>query len=101
MTAPARPSKRCRALLIDVSRLLDGELSPARCRSLERHVRDCACCGTLAWRLQRTVAACRAEGARRPPREARRRAAARIRALLASAGPPVRPPRRRPRAAWS
>jgi anti-sigma factor RsiW len=98
MTMPARPSKRCRALLIDVSRLLDGELSPARCRSLERHVRACACCGTLAWRLRRTVAACRAEGARPLPREARRRAAARIEVLLASQGSPIRRRRRRSRA---
>jgi anti-sigma factor RsiW len=95
MTTPARPSKRCRELLLDVSRFLDDDLAPARRRSLERHLRVCSCCGTLAWQLRRTVAACRAEGTRRPPREVRKRAAERIRVLVASAGPPGRFRRRR------
>jgi anti-sigma factor RsiW len=95
MTSPVRPSKRCRALLLDISRLLDGDLAPRRRRSLERHLRRCPCCDTLAWQLRRTVAACRAERTRRPPPEVRKRAAERIRVLVASEGASVRSRRRR------
>jgi anti-sigma factor RsiW len=81
--ARPRPSARCRALLLEVSRYLDGELTPARREAIERHIDTCACCGTMAVRLRRTVAACRAGGATAPPRSVTARAAARIRALLA------------------
>ena len=68
MTGPPRPSARCRRLLRELSRYLDGDLTPARRRTVERHINGCVCCGTMAARLRRTVAACRAEGKRRPPR---------------------------------
>ena len=77
MTAPARPSARCRTLLLELSRYLDGDLTPARRRTIERHIDACACCGTMAARLRRTVAACRAGAKRRPPRDVMARAAAR------------------------
>jgi anti-sigma factor RsiW len=84
MTAPrTRPSPRCRALLLDLSRYLDGHLTTVRRRSVERHLKACACCATMAASLRRTVAACRAEGTRRAPRDVMSRAAERIRALLA------------------
>ena len=86
MKKPARPSARCRALLLELSQYLDGELSPARRRTVERHMNACVCCETMAANLRRTVAACRAEGARQPPRDVRARAAARIRALVAGRG---------------
>jgi anti-sigma factor RsiW len=82
MTAPVRPSARCRALLLEVSRYLDGELTPTRRRAVERHIQACTCCRTMATRLRRTVAACRAEGGRRPPRDVILRAAERIRVLI-------------------
>ena len=84
MSAPARPSARCRALFEELSRYLDGELSPARGRTIERHITDCACCGTMAARLRITLAVCRAEGQRHPPRAVMARAAARVRALVAT-----------------
>src|SRR6188768_3189481 len=84
MTVRIRPSARCRKLLLELSRLLDGDLTPTRRRQVEQHVVACACCGTMAARLRRTVAACRAEGTRRPPRAVMSRAAARVRALLAN-----------------
>ena len=87
MTVQARPSARCRKLLLDLSRYLDGELTPAGCRAIERHIADCECCGTMAARLRKTVAACRAEGRRRPPRDVIARAAERIRALIAQHAP--------------
>ncbi len=86
MTAPTRPSARCRSLLLELSRYLDGDLTLPRRRMVERHINACACCGTMAARLRRTVAACRAEGQRRPPRAVMSRAAERIRVLVAREG---------------
>jgi len=83
MSVATRPSARCRARLLELSGYLDGELSPARRRTIERHLNRCVCCGTLAARLLKTMAACRAEAKKRPPPELRSRAAARIRSLLA------------------
>jgi anti-sigma factor RsiW len=89
MTDPIRPSARCRTLLQELSRYLDDDLTPARRRTIERHVKACACCGTIAARLRRTMAACRAEGTRKPPRDVMSRAAERMRALVAREGRPV------------
>jgi anti-sigma factor RsiW len=86
MTGATRPSARCRALLLEVSRHLDGDLTPARRRTIERHIKTCGCCGTMAARLRTTVAACRAEGKKRPPRDVMSRAAKRIRMLVAREG---------------
>ena len=86
MSVPTRPSARCRTLLLELSRYLDGDLSPARRRTVERHINACACCGTMAGRLRRTMAACRAEGKRPPPRVVLSRAAERIRAMMAREG---------------
>jgi len=86
MTAMARPSPRCRALLLELSRYLDGDLSATRRQTIERHIKTCGCCGTMAARLRTTVAACRAEGKRRPPRAVMSRAAKRIRMLVAREG---------------
>jgi anti-sigma factor RsiW len=82
MSQSGRPSPRCRALFVEVSRYLDGEVSPARRRTIERHITSCACCGTLAARLRQTIAACRAAGRNAVPRAVKQRAAKRIRALL-------------------
>ena len=86
MTVPARSSARCRALILELSRYLDGDMTPARCRTIERHIKACACCGTMAARLRKTMAVCRAEGKRRPPRDVMSRAAKRIRVLIAREG---------------
>jgi anti-sigma factor RsiW len=84
MTNPARPSRRCRALFKELSLYLDGDLTPARRRTVERHIESCTCCGMMNRRLQLTVAACRAEATHRPPRAVMARAARRVRALLKS-----------------
>jgi len=83
MTVPVRPSARCRTLLLELSRYFDDDLTPARRRTVERHIKTCGCCGTMAVRLRTIITACRAEGKRRPPRDVTSRAAARIRELLA------------------
>jgi len=90
MTVQARPSVRCRKLLLELSRYLDGELTPARRRTVERHVAACDCCRTMAARLRQAVAACRAAGGRRPPPDVRSRAADRVRALIAQGAPKPR-----------
>ncbi len=82
-----RPSPRCRALLLELSRYLDGELTPSRRRTIERHINECGCCGTMTGRLRVTSAACRAEGGTHPPRAVQARAAARIKALLSAVKP--------------
>ena len=81
-----RPSARCRALLLEVSRYLDGDLTPVRRRKVERHINRCACCGTMAARLRKTVATCRAERRRRLPRAVVLRAKKRITTLVAQQG---------------
>lgn len=82
MTRPGRPTPHCRALLLELSRHLDGELTPARRRVIERHLDQCDCCGTLASRLRRTIDACRASGSARLPADVRVRARARITRLM-------------------
>ena len=86
MTVPARPSARCRTLLVELSRYLDADLTPARRRTLERHIKACACCATMAARMRRTVAVCRVDGKRRPPSDVMARATERIRVLIAREG---------------
>ena len=90
MTARARPSARCRKLLLELSQYLDGELTPARRRQVEQHIGACECCETMAARLRQIVAACRAEGGGRPPRHVLAGAANRIKALIAEDALPPR-----------
>ena len=82
MTAPVRPSPRCRALFEELSLYLDGDLTPVRRRTVERHIKTCTCCAMMDRRLRLTLAACRAEAARRPPRAVMARAVRRVRTLL-------------------
>jgi anti-sigma factor RsiW len=74
---------RCRELLAELFDYLDEELSPARCRALERHLDNCPCCGELADNLRKAIALCRAEGRRALPPAIRSRARQRVAALLA------------------
>ena len=84
MSATSPPSPRCRALLLELSRYLDGELTPSRRRAIARHIDACECCHTMSGRLRATIEACRAESGKQPPRAIRARAAARIKSLLKS-----------------
>lgn len=79
-----RVSPECRAQLTELFDYLDGELSLGRCEELERHLASCPCCGTLAARLRRATAVCRASGRTSLPKSIERRAKARIKDLLAS-----------------
>jgi anti-sigma factor RsiW len=74
--------RHCLDLLGQLSEYLDGELSPARCRAIERHLQDCPCCGEVADSIRRAVAVCRQAGTRRLPPAVRARARRRIVDLL-------------------
>ena len=87
----------CRALIEEFSRHLDGELTAARRRQLERHLAECDCCEEMAARLRLTVAACRAAGADPMPAAVKARARARVRALLAGMPRPSAPAHSRSR----
>jgi anti-sigma factor RsiW len=61
---------------------LDGELTRAQARVIERHLATCGCCGGLAGDLRQAIAACRMAGDCRVPKDVHRRAKARAKALL-------------------
>ncbi len=65
------PSDRCRALLEQLSRYIDDDLSPAERRALTAHLRRCPCCQTMADSLKHTVDACRKAGTTRLPADVR------------------------------
>jgi anti-sigma factor RsiW len=80
-----RPSARCLARLEEISAYIDGDLSAARCRALERHLARCPCCAWLQESLRRTSLLCRDADVMMPP-AVRAAARKRVRALLARAG---------------
>jgi len=79
--------RACRDRLSELFDYIDGELTAARCRALERHLSRCTCCGTLAANVRQAIALCRAEGHRQLPRAVRTRVQQRVRTLLAQAAP--------------
>jgi len=84
-----RPHDRCRELLEQLSRYVDGELTGRERRAVVTHLKKCPCCQTMAKGLQQTVDVCRKAGSARLPSDVRARARARIASLLAS-GPASR-----------
>jgi anti-sigma factor RsiW len=73
----------CRARLEQLFAYLDGELTAADCRRIERHFADCGCCGNLAAGLRQAMAACQAAGQQALPAGVRRRARRRVKEWLA------------------
>ncbi len=84
---------RCRELLEQLSKYVDGDLGAEERRKMSMHLRRCPCCQSMADSLKKTVDACRKAGRARLPDDVRRRARARITTLLASGAPT--PPRGR------
>jgi anti-sigma factor RsiW len=94
----AARASQCDVLAERLSAALAGDLDAAECRRLKAHARACPRCARLAKDLERATVLCRRAGAEPLPAEVRRRARARLRALLGQ--PPskdVTLPRRRSR----
>lgn len=79
------PDRHCQALMARLSRYVDAELTDADCRRLEQHLRGCAACTNALKGLRRTLQSCRRARQTPLPAAVRRRARARIRALLGDA----------------
>lgn len=75
--------KRCRVLLERLSAYLDGDLSAAACRGIERHAVGCPRCTEVITDLRRTVGLCRRAAETPLPADVRRRAQSRIREIMA------------------
>jgi len=78
----AHTCRACAELLVDY---VKGELSPSRCRSIERHLTNCTGCAKFQSELRREIAACRAHGGPSMPAAARRRARQRVRQIIGGA----------------
>jgi anti-sigma factor RsiW len=82
--------ERCRDLLEQLSRYIDGDLTAVDRRTVTFHLKRCPCCEEFTAGLRRTVSVCRGAGRRRLPAGVRARARARIAELLAANGAPAR-----------
>lgn len=78
----AHPRGNCRSLVAELSDYIDGSLTPARVRAIERHLANCPCCDVFADSLRQAMAACQAVGRSRLPRDVERRARQRIAQIL-------------------
>lgn len=78
------PHARCLALLGQLSRYVDDEMTPRERRKIDAHCSDCARCRRMIAGLRRTVALCREAGSPALPARLRRRARANIARLLQS-----------------
>ena len=76
------PHTRCLALLGELSRYVDDEMTPRERRKIDAHCSDCARCRRIIAGLRRTVALCREAGSSPLPARLRRRARADIARLL-------------------
>jgi anti-sigma factor RsiW len=80
----SRPPARCLALLAELSRYLDDEMTSRERRAIDAHCRDCTRCRRMIAGLRRTIGLCRATGSTPIPATVRARAAARVSRLLRS-----------------
>jgi anti-sigma factor RsiW len=78
----SRPPARCLALLGELSRYLDDEMTPRERRTIDAHCRDCTRCRRMIAGLRRTIDLCRATRSAPLPPKVRARAAARVARLL-------------------
>lgn len=79
-----RHTARCRQLAERLSRFIDSDLSEAKRRAIEEHLRRCPCCDDFVTSLRRTATLCRDARRTRLPKGIRARARARVRRLLAT-----------------
>jgi anti-sigma factor RsiW len=79
---------RCRELLVQIARSVEGDLPPARRRALARHLKECHRCGAFSASLRQTVELCQGLG-----QPLSGRALARARANVARLVGPQKPQR--------
>ena len=72
----------CAMLMERLSAYLDGDLSAASCRAIERHAASCPRCTGILDDLRRTVGLCQKAASAPLPDAVRRRARSRIKALI-------------------
>jgi anti-sigma factor RsiW len=73
---------RCAGFLERLSRYLDDDVPDAERRAIERHLCECPCCEEVLASLKFTVATCHEKGRPALPLDVRKRAKARVTALL-------------------
>ena len=78
----SRPPATCLALLGQLSRYIDHELTPRQRRTIDAHCRDCSRCQRVIASLEHTVALYRRAGSATMPARVRARARDRIAQLL-------------------
>jgi anti-sigma factor RsiW len=81
-TARLSDDHRCRDFLVRLSMYLDNELPAPDRRTLEKHLRECPCCGDVLDSLKQTVELCHEKGKPELPAAVRLRARARVEELL-------------------
>jgi len=76
----------CEILVEQLSAYIDGDLAAAECATIEEHARSCQRCATVIRDLRDTVGLCHKAAKRPLPEAVKRRARARVRALLNGEG---------------
>jgi anti-sigma factor RsiW len=77
-----RPPRQCLALLEQLSRYIDDEMTLKQRRAIDGHCRDCTRCRRMIAGLARTIALCRRAGATPVPASTRKKARRLISRLL-------------------
>jgi anti-sigma factor RsiW len=75
-------SEACKAVLVNISSYLDGEVDATTCDEIERHCETCPSCTDLVNGLRETVGLCREAGSVPLPEALRQRARDSVRRLL-------------------
>lgn len=75
-------SEACKAVLVNISSYLDGEVDATTCDEIERHCETCPSCSDLVKGLGETVGLCRRAGSVPLPESVRQRARDSVRRLL-------------------
>lgn len=56
---PKKPPSECREIFADLSNYLDGEVAPASCEQLRRHIENCPTCLAFIEDLKQAIKRCR------------------------------------------
>jgi anti-sigma factor RsiW len=75
--------KKCRELFEKLSEYIDDELDPAKCDTIEAHLKQCEPCQVCLATLKQTVALCRELKSSPMPDEASRRLRRMIKKMMA------------------